>query len=69
VTGLQPGEEYSFRVVAINGISHIIQETRSDPHTVTMEKGRLQFRQNKNSNNSSGGNSIQVSKVMASKNV
>jgi len=39
VTGLQPGQRYSFRVVAINGVSDITRETRSDPHTVAMNAG------------------------------
>jgi len=45
ITGLQPGEEYTFRVVALNVISDIVRETRSDPHTVKMEIGNQSINQ------------------------
>ena len=41
VTGLAARQRYSFRVVAMNGVSDRVRETRSDPHTVSMEEGKL----------------------------
>ena len=43
MTGLQPGQRYSFRVVAMNGVSDTVRETRSDPKTVRTGEGAVLF--------------------------
>jgi len=40
-SSLQPGQRYVFRVVALNGVTDTIRETRSDPHAVLIEEGTV----------------------------